>query len=145
MKGMTGPTGASGGVEPGRDRTLITLGSDQTVSSSKYIGLGNNSEDFEDTALVMPVSGFITKITFSSKGTGNFKSGSSNAVATLWKRSQGGTAIATTLTTTIISSNRCTSATDSIPISECDEISVLINTYSVSSMQPAVSLLFSTT
>jgi hypothetical protein len=63
----TGPTGPKGFIQPGQDRLLITLSSDQTVSSPKFIGLGSQAGDFDDVGLPVPTSGTFTTMVLSIK------------------------------------------------------------------------------
>jgi hypothetical protein len=75
--------------------------SDQTVSSSNYIGLGSSSSSFIRNTLVIPMDCLLKSITFSTRG--SFLFGSANtATATVWRQTPGSVAPQpTTLSATI--------------------------------------------
>jgi outer membrane lipoprotein SlyB len=111
--------------------------SDQTVSSPKFIGLGNNSGMMEDTSTIVPFNGTISCLAFSVKTKDPIDADGSTA--RVWIRPPGGNATPTTLIATIDGNNGpCTIATGNVSIPVCSEIAVLINP--TTGIQPAVTL-----
>jgi outer membrane lipoprotein SlyB len=111
--------------------------SDQTVSSPKFIGLGNNSGMMEDTSTIVPFNGTISCLAFSVKTKDPMAADGSTA--RVWIRPPGGNATPTTLIATIDGNNGpCTIATGNVSIPVCSEIAVLINP--TTGIQPAVTL-----
>lgn len=124
--------------------TTIHFASDQTVSSGKYLGLGNTANAFEDSAVVVPMNGKFTRITFSTKGTGISTDG---ATAVLYKRSAGFGNVATTtmLSATLSGGQDCAIGFGNVDVTTCDNIAVFINPDGASSMKVAVSLCLEST
>ena len=67
-QGSTGPTGPSGFIDPGKDRVMISLGSDQTVSKGgKLLGLGNQANNLDDVAIPSATDGIFSRLVLSLK------------------------------------------------------------------------------
>ena len=81
--GITGPVGAIGPT--GRTSGLLLFNNSESVTSSRYIGLGEqkgfNSIGFTDVSVTIPQQGLITSFTVGSKGHSEFGQGPVVALA----------------------------------------------------------------
>jgi hypothetical protein len=63
--GITFPDGSEQTTAAARDLTTFVLLTDQTVSSSRLLGLGLQSNAFDDVALLVPEDGWFTQLSLS--------------------------------------------------------------------------------
>ena len=102
-------------------KTCFTVGSDQSISSNSFVGLGWSSSSFVRNTIVIPFNGSITSLVFSIR-----QFAISTVSCEIFTSQSGSNPVSTGLIATITFGNYFALVTGNVPLNQGDLISVKI-------------------